>query len=146
MQSLDIIRLRDAAEKILNNEQPRRGEGFTTAILYLMLGEIDLGTEGNTYLYVGDADVAASSAARRFKQLLSQQNVPTRVIQYNKIVTQNDMSFLFIGVEQFTELYSIRGLNINRVFCDVSHVLQVEHHDRIEDTLVYMCANGADII
>ena len=64
MIKLDLARLHYAVEHL---GVLSRGEGKTTAMLYLLLGEMQLGTRGGLYIYVMENRQCLSPTVRCFR-------------------------------------------------------------------------------
>ena len=69
MQDLDLDALHKSTDGI-HDLMHGRANGQTTAFLYQMLGEAQLGGAGNTYLYIGENQAHASDVQRDFIELI----------------------------------------------------------------------------
>lgn len=123
MIELDLARLHYAVEHL---GVLGRGEGKTTAMLYLLLGEIQLGTRGGLYIYATENRQCLSPTARCFRELLDEYQIDGSINQLSNssvlriTIESTNQTILFVAGELFCDPYFIKGKKIAKVFFDIS--------------------------
>ena len=151
----DIYQLHRVIERIHNGEFFWRGEGQTTAYIYLMAGEVELGDPGNQYLYVGENEMCAKMAARDFLDLVVE--VYPEMSAYKKhlnwfpttVILPHGQRFIFMGIDTFVLPQALKGVRFDRVFFDVSEQTQRQyddHNDKLELALLELLATNTEVL
>lgn len=158
---LDVDRLHETIEKIHKGlDNCHRGEGATLARLYLMLGEVELGDDGNQYLYIGENSYWAKEVAGNFLELVYEKYPEMRNslrIQVEPewrpdlIVLPNKQMYRFFSIDQLivnngTGLF---GFHFDKIFFDVSEDKQKALDARdtnLMSMLEYLDSLGAEFV
>lgn len=121
---LDVNKLQENVDRICEKDGMPRGCGRTTALLYLLLGDVELGDAGNTYLFVSNNALASKRVQTLFLDMLHDHSIDVGYHQaFGRVVLANDTTVFFVGFSQFLTFDAFRGVKIDRVFIDVSHEL-----------------------
>ena len=124
LRRLDIDRLHENVEALVDFVP--KGDGKTTAILSLMLGEMWCGDLKNRYLFVGNDENHAKQACKQFAHIVTGEGPIVRFMYEDTLNV--GQSFQFIGAERFLS-GSFRGAEFARVFVDVCPI-STERLDR----------------
>jgi hypothetical protein len=136
MKKLDIDRLHTVTQQILTGEagnNVKRGDGRTTAYLYLMLGEVDGGDYGNDYMYVG---YNLEKTMQKFVEILLEAGYPCSIEGPTINVPTTDQSFLFV-LNTYSQLQLVFNgpLKFNRVFNDCLYNSFLHSDIKLDDIL-----------
>ena len=127
LQRIDIDRLHRNVEGL--GEFVPKGDGKSTAILSLMLGEVWCGDPKNFYLYVGNDENHAEQALKQFAHIVRSEGPLVQFLNHDTINV--GQSFRFIGVDRFLS-DAFAGAEYARVFVDVRPIF----FERIEKCAV----------
>jgi hypothetical protein len=125
-----------------------RAAGRTTALMHLLIGNIQVGDEGNTYLYVSTTIRESGFNMRLFAETLDCAGVTG--FEYKPMTERITFPNLNITVffKSVGALRSTRGVRISRAFLDVdSHRIGTRwEYDEYQYALAGIRAAGADIV
>lgn len=144
---IDIDTLHERIHDIVDDglvEQPQSGK--TTAMLFMMLAEAQLGDDENVYVYIGEIR-DLSKVQANFKRMLEHEQIPFDV-DGNMIYTWSRIAMDYRGVRQvepvrndlqgqtfiFMTAPGVRsfiGQQLSRAFVDLDY----EHFDQVIPTL-----------
>jgi hypothetical protein len=121
---LDIERLHSTIETITDSNHPyrKRAMGVTTAYLYMMLGEVQVGDSGNCYIYVTASPKNAGTVREDFRRLLwttEQQESHSRDAMHIHL-PETDQDFFFCSLDYFCLPFSFAGTRVHKVFFDTA--------------------------
>lgn len=146
-EQLDIDRLHDCVAAIHKGEHLDRAAGATTARLFMLFGDIELGDHTNIYVYVGDSQVVCDMVKRKLIDLLTNSGYVITHTTKDRITVDMNTFVRFITADQFLTSYSLRGLKIARVYFDVSqHTLARYDQEQIDYAIMCVKATGADFV
>lgn len=118
MQSrLDIDRLHRCVEAINNRKFIGRGEGRTTAILHLLVGELELCDPYLTYIVVVPNAAMVPYMLRILAPMLEEVGLEMSLCSKERIIV-NDVQVRFMSAYTFYQTHATRGLRIAKVFWD----------------------------
>lgn len=126
-RQLDLDRLHDATEAVLDGKPRRHRQGTTVAYVMMMVGEVELGGRQNTYLYVGQNAYFTSRVLRDFRRVVSEllPAVPITVYTQSRVTIGGTQTFLFHSIERLIESPSlVKGWSLDRIFMDADDVTQ----------------------
>lgn len=120
---IDIDRLARNVAAINNHIQLPHDAGRTTAYIALMLGEVDLGDAGNTYLYIGHDQLASRYAHRALTAYVVQEygNQYITVNTPQCVHLTNNQRYMFAHQDPWLANV-FRGTELAGVFADVDHI------------------------
>lgn len=143
INNLDITLLHTATTHILEgtlSEYNHKQMGITTAYLYLMLGEVWVGNENATHIYVANNYENSKHAMIRFIHLLNEDNTSFVVTGDfdNMVVTTDQQTFKFTTRTNLLDAIGTIGANVEKVFLDqdisaTSHLADIEHLQLVAD-------------
>jgi len=146
---LDVNKLQENVDRICEKEGMPRGCGRTTALLYLLLGDVELGDAGNTYMFVSNSIHTSKRVQTLFLDMLHDHNLEFDYHQsFGRFVLANDTTVFFISLSQFLTLDAFRGVKIDRVFLDVSYELlcKEDNTGSLDYPVSYLLSRGADFV
>ena len=114
---MDIDRLHENVEKIREYRSQPRQEGRTTAIMELMIGEIELGDPENVYLFIGQNIEASRIFKERFAAKLVKRGILFESGPERITILKNQQRFFF---KPLSMPDSYRGLYFSDYWIDVS--------------------------
>lgn len=99
------------------------GDGTTTAILYLLLGEVELGEAGNSYLIIVNTQAWSRLMTKMFTALLKKEGLDS-LIEYDYMQSStghvnlvDGKQFIFMPVGSISHLH---GISIDDVYFDMA--------------------------
>ena len=122
MQSrLDIDRLHHCVEAINNRKLLGRGEGRSTAILHLLVGELELCDSFLTYIVVIPTEAMIPHLQRILVPMLEDAGIEIRQLSKQRVVVSGDIQIRFMSAYTFYQTHATRGLRIAKIFWDAEH-------------------------
>lgn len=122
-RNLNLDWLHQATETVVYGKYRHRRQGSTVAYMMLMIGEVELGGDHNTYLYVGHDSRFTTIVECDFLMLIKKllPGVPVTTVAKNRITIGGTQTFLFYPIDQLiSQPTLIRDWSLDRVFMDVS--------------------------
>jgi hypothetical protein len=150
MEILDLDRLHNTIKSISDDKWLGRGEGRTTALLALLMGEIELGDRDNTYLFICPNARNTGYTLRRFVDMLESNGFTDYVYKpmHNHVIIPQLNILIFFDSISTLSRDSFRGHRIQRVFLDVNILDQhcIGDFDEWQRTIDYLKSSGADFV
>jgi hypothetical protein len=116
--ALDIDRLHDVVEQIFSNDTVPRTAGKTTATVYLMLGNVWIGENPGSYIYIGHTRVACDIAKMMFITSLQKDGYKLEVSQHDVVV--NGTQVFHFRSKDVLNVQDHKGSSIHNIFIDVN--------------------------
>lgn len=118
--ALDIDRLHDVVEQIFNNDDINRYAGKTTAMVYLMLGNVWVGENPGKFLYVGQNSVACDIAKAMFISSLKKDEYKLEISQ-QEVIVDGTQIFYFRPYSRLTvQALTLFNTGLHNIFIDIN--------------------------
>lgn len=119
--TLDIDRLHRCVEAINNRKFLGRGEGRTTAILHLLVGELELCDPYLTYIVVVPTSAMVPYMLRILVPMLEEVGIELTLCSKERIVVNGYVQVRFMSAHTFYQTEATRGFRVAKVFWDAEH-------------------------
>jgi len=147
MQSrLDIDRLHHCVEAINHRKFLGRGEGRSTAMLHLLVGELELCDPYLTYIMVVPTSAMVPYLLNILVPMLEEVGLEMSQCSRERIIV-NDVQVRFMSAYTFYQTHATRGLRIAKIFWDADHAA-LDHigFEFIEQTHDYFKCTGVPFV
>lgn len=118
--ALDIDRLHDVVEQIFNNDDINRYAGKTTAMVYLMLGNVWVGENPGKFLYIGHNSVVCDIAKMMFISALKKDGYKLEVTQQEVIVDGTQIFYFRSGTRLSAQDLTLFSGGLHNMFIDIN--------------------------
>jgi hypothetical protein len=118
--ALDINRLHDVVEQIFNNTDITRYAGKTTAMVYLMLGNVWVGETPGKFLYVGHNAVTCDIAKAMFISALKKDGYKLEITQQEVIVDGTQIFYFRTGSRLSARDFELFRTGLHNMFIDIN--------------------------
>jgi hypothetical protein len=146
---LDIDRLQENVDRVNEGACLPRRAGKTTALLCLLLGDVELGDPNNVYLFVSPTSVASKLVQNDFLEMADEHELHCNYHKsFGRVVFDHGPTVFFVAFDQFLAADIFRGMRICRVFLDVTsqQLCREDSRGGLDYPISILMAGGADFV